>query len=151
MTAAAATAPLVIVDRAAIRRQRILGIAYLVMGAVVAYFLTSNMKVDATSTFVLKPAGSHGGLDIPSLVVPSMLTVYLAAAICAGFGAIQLIRGFGTRWSVVLGVVAVAFVFAFLTWAAAGKSAEEILADLEAAVRQFRENVAARFGGKGEW
>ncbi len=122
MTAAAATAPAGIVDRDAIRRQRILGVAYLVMGAVVAYFLTSNIKTDATSTFVLKPAGNQGGLDIPSLVVPSMLTVYLAAGICAGFGAIQLIRGFGTRWSVVLGVVVVAFVFAFLTWAAAGKS-----------------------------
>lgn len=123
MTAAAATAPVaVIVDRAAIRRQRILGVVYLVMGAVVAWLLTANVKSEATSSFLLKPAGSQGGIDLPTLVVPSMITIYLAAGTCAALGAIQLVRGFGKRWPVILGIVVVAFVFAFLTWAAAGKS-----------------------------
>lgn len=123
MTAAAATAPpAVVVDRAAIRRQRILGVAYLVMAAVIAYFLTSDVKDGATSTFLLKPAGSTGGIAVPNLVVPSILVVWLAAGLCAALGAIQLIRGFGSRWAVVLGIVVVAFVFAFLTWAAAGRS-----------------------------
>ena len=45
--AAATTAPEVIVDRAAIRRQRILGIVYLVMGAAVAWLLTATIKPDA--------------------------------------------------------------------------------------------------------
>jgi ABC-type uncharacterized transport system permease subunit len=119
--AAIPAAPAVIVDPSAIRRQRVLGIVYLVMAAVIAYFLTSNIKTGATTTFVLKPAGSQG-INVPSLVVPSELTIYLAAALCAALGAIQLIRGFGGRWAVVLGVVVVALVFAFLTWAAAGKS-----------------------------
>jgi simple sugar transport system permease protein len=122
MTAVAVpVVPAVILDRSAIRRQRILGIVYLVMAAVIAYFLTANIKNGATTTFVLKPAGSQG-IDVPSLVVPSELTIYLAAALCAALGAMQLIRGFGGRWAVVLGVVVVALVFAFLTWAAAGKS-----------------------------
>ena len=34
---------------------------------------------------------------------------------------------------------------------AAGKSVREILADLDAAARQFRENAAARFGRRAEW
>ncbi|HYN68729.1 MAG TPA: ABC transporter permease, partial [Candidatus Eisenbacteria bacterium] len=34
----------------------------------------------------------------------------------------QLIRGFGPRWGVILGICVVLFVFGFLTWAAAGKS-----------------------------
>ena len=123
MTAATATASVaVIIDRAAIRRQRILGVVYLVMGAVVAWLLTANVKSEATSSFLLKPAGSQGGIDLPTLVVPSMITIYIAAGTCAALGAIQLVRGFGKRWPVILGIVVVAFVFAFLTWAAAGKS-----------------------------
>lgn len=122
MTAAVKAAPAVIVDRKAIRRQRFLGVAYLLMAAVVAYFLTGDLQGSQTSTFLLKPAGNQGGLDVPSIVVPSLIVVYLAAAICAALGAIQLVRGFGARWAIVLGVVVVAFVFAFLTWAAAGKS-----------------------------
>jgi general nucleoside transport system permease protein len=35
---------------------------------------------------------------------------------------VQLTRGFGARWALVLTVVVVAFIFAFLTWAAAGGS-----------------------------
>ena len=123
MTAAAVTvAPAVVVDRAAIRRQRVLGLVYLLMAAVIAYFLTSDVEQGATSTFLLKPAGSTTGISVPNLVVPSLAVVWLAAGLCAALGAVQLIRGFGSRWAVVLGIVVVAFVFAFLTWAAAGGS-----------------------------
>ncbi|NJD27833.1 MAG: ABC transporter permease [Chloroflexi bacterium] len=122
MTAAVQVAPAVIVDRAAIRRQRILGVVYLVMAAAAAFVLGEGIEPGASSTFLLKPAGSQGGLDIPPLVVPATLTIYLIAGLCAALGAIQLVRGFGSRWTVVLGVVVVAFVFAFLTWAGAGRS-----------------------------
>ncbi len=111
-----------VVDRGVIRRQRILGVTYLVAAAIAAFVLTSDIDSAASSTFQLKPAGNQGGLDVPSLVVPSVLTQYLIAALCAALGAMQLIRGFGSRWAVVLGVVVVAFVFGFLTWAAAGRS-----------------------------
>lgn len=121
MTAAAA-APVAIVDRGAVRRQRIFGIFYLLLAAIAAFVLTSGIEPEATSTFALRPAGSRTGLDIPNLVVPSVVTLYAVAALCAGLGAIQLIRGFGTRWAVVLGIAVAAFVFAFLTWAAVGKS-----------------------------
>ena len=40
----------------------------------------------------------------------------------AAAGAVQFVRGFGSRWSVLRGVVAVVFVFGFLAWAATGKS-----------------------------
>jgi simple sugar transport system permease protein len=112
----------VIVDRAAMRRQRIFGIFYLLLAAVVAFILAAGIAPDATSTFVLKSVGSKTGLDIPNLVVPSVLTLYLIAAACAFLGAIQLIRGFGTRWAVVLMVVVMLFVFGFLTWAGTDKS-----------------------------
>jgi simple sugar transport system permease protein len=115
-------APLAIVDRGAVRRQRIFGIFYLLLAAIAAFVLTSGIAPEATSTFALKPAGSKSGLDIPNLILPSMVTLYAVAALCACLGAIQLVRGFGTRWAVVLGIAVAAFVFAFLTWAAVGKS-----------------------------
>jgi simple sugar transport system permease protein len=121
MTAAIAT-PGATVDRAAARRQRIFGIFYLLLAAIAAFVLTSGIAPDASSTFALKPAGSTTGLDIPNLVVPSVPVLYAVAALCACLGAIQLVRGFGTRWAVVLGIVVTVFVFGFLTWAGAGKS-----------------------------
>jgi len=121
MTAAVA-APGAIVDRGAVRRQRIIGIFYLLLAAIAAFVLTSGIAPEATSTFALKPAGSKTGLDIPNLVVPSVVTLYAVAALCGFLGAIQLVRGFGTRWAVVLGIAVAVFVFGFLTWAAVGKS-----------------------------
>jgi len=119
---AIAAAPDGIVDRAALRRQRIFGIFYLLLAALAAFVLASGIAPDANSTFVLKPAGSKTGLDIPNLVVPSVVTLYVVAAVCAFLGAVQLIRGFGSRWVVILGVAVTLFVFGFLTWAAVDKS-----------------------------
>ena len=114
--------PEVIVDRTAVRRERIFGIFYLLLAALAALVLTSGIAPDAMSTFVLKPVGSKTGLDIPNLVVPSVLTLYVVAAACAFLGAIQLVKGFGSRWVVVLGLAVTLFVFGFLTWAASDKS-----------------------------
>ena len=109
-------------DRGAIRRQRIFGAFYLVLAAIAAFVLTSGVDPNATSSFGLKPAGSAAGLDIPNLVVPTLVVLYGVAVVCAAAGAVQLVRGTGSRWAVLLGVVAVVFVFGFLTWAATGKS-----------------------------
>ena len=46
---ATATAPAVIVDPAAIRRQRILGVVYLLIAAATAYFLTAQVTADQTN------------------------------------------------------------------------------------------------------
>jgi simple sugar transport system permease protein len=115
-----AAAPLV--DRAAVRRRRVFGIFYLALAVLAAFVLTSGIAPDATTTLVLKPVGSKTAVEIPNLVIPSVATLYLIAAICAFVGAIQLIRGFGTRWAAVLALVVAIFLFGFLTWAAAGKS-----------------------------
>ena len=123
MTAAAAAMPTAeIVDRGAIRRQRIFGVFYLVLAAIAAFVLPMGIDPNASTSFGLKPAGSATGLDIPNLVVPTLVTLYGVAVVCAAAGAVQFVRGFGSRWSVILGLVTVVFVFGFLTWAAAGKS-----------------------------
>lgn len=123
MTAATAAGRTVaIVDRAAIRRQRVFGILYLLLALIAAFLLPNGVDSGTTSSFALKPAGTTSGFDIPNLVVPTQLTLYAVAILCGALGAIQFLRGFGTRWAIFLGIVAVAFVFGFLTWVAAGKS-----------------------------
>jgi simple sugar transport system permease protein len=61
-----------------------------------------------------------GGAQVPDLVVPSAGTAYLLAALAAMAGIIQLTRGFGTRWAIVLALVISFFAFSFLTWAGSG-------------------------------
>jgi simple sugar transport system permease protein len=115
------TAPVGIVDPADVRRQRILGIIYLALAVVTGLLLTSGVAGDATSTFGLNPLG-RPAIELPDLVMPTTITLYALSAILGFLGAVQLVRGFGTRWGVILAICVVAFVFGFLTWAAAGKS-----------------------------
>lgn len=118
---AAAVPMTTLVDPAAIRRQRILGIVYLGLAAVTGLVLTSGIPTDATSTFGLNPLG-RPAIVLPPLEVPTAVTLYALTAILGFLGAIQLVRGFGTRWGIILGICVVVFIFGFLTWAAAGKS-----------------------------
>jgi simple sugar transport system permease protein len=105
--------------RGGLTRERILGVVYLALAAVIV-FVFAGVEPGDTSAFGLNLG--RGGVQLPDVVVPSAPTAYLLALIAASLGAMQLIRGFGSRWAVVLGVVVVAFVLAFLTWASAGGS-----------------------------
>ena len=116
----AATAPLKVLttsERAALRRQRILGMVYLLAAAVIVGWWTLPLPAGTQSTFVLNLG--PGDVAVPDLVLPSSFTLWLLASIAAFAGAVQLTRGFGTAWAAVLGLIALAFVFSFLTWVAA--------------------------------
>ena len=93
-------------------------IIYLVLAVLMV--LGFAVATDVTSTFTL--AAPTAAVPLPNLVLPSAATVYLLAGVVAFAGAIQLTRGFGARTAAILGLVAFAFVFAFLTWVAAGQS-----------------------------
>jgi general nucleoside transport system permease protein len=118
---AAAVPMTTLVDPAAVRRQRILGIVYLGLAAVTGLVLTSGIPADATSSFGLNPLG-RPAIVLPPLEVPTTVTLYALTGILGFLGAIQLVRGFGTKWGIILGICVLAFIFGFLTWAAAGKS-----------------------------
>jgi general nucleoside transport system permease protein len=100
-------------------RERILGVVYLGLAAVIVGVF-ANVDGAASSAFNLNLG--RGGVQIPPVVVPSQPTAFLLAFVAASLGTMQLIRGFGTRWGLILAVVVVAFVIAFLTWASAGGS-----------------------------
>jgi simple sugar transport system permease protein len=58
---------------------------------------------------------------VPDVLAPSATTLYFFALVSVFVGGWQLARGF-RRVNLVLGVVAILFVLAFLTWAARGRS-----------------------------
>jgi general nucleoside transport system permease protein len=122
MTAASTTAPVSLTtsQRAALRRQRILGVVYLVAAAVIVLYFALPIDGDTQSRMVLNLPPVT--IAIPDLVLPSAGTLYFLALVAAFAGAVQLTRGFGARWAVLLALVAGLFVFAFLVWVAAGQS-----------------------------
>lgn len=108
-------------ERSGLRRERILAVVYLGLAAVLGLGLAGGIGAGDTTSFGLNPLGKPA-IVLPSLVVPSQVTLYVLSAALAFLGGVQLIRGFGPRWGVILGICVVLFVFGFLTWAAAGKS-----------------------------
>jgi len=98
------------------RRQQAYGIFYLLLAAVMV-LVFGNVDSGAQTTFGLDVRQSSG---VPDLIVPSSGTAYLLAAMAAMAGAVQLTRGFGARWAIVMALVISIFAFGFLTWAGAG-------------------------------
>ena len=118
-TTASASAGLTRAERATRTRQRILGVFYLLLAIAMVLGFAIGFEGGADSTFNLSTRLDR--FQVPNLILPSAATVYLLAGVVAFAGAIQLTRGFGTRWAIVLGLVAFSFVFAFLTWVAEGQ------------------------------
>ena len=103
-------------------RQRVMGIIFLVLGLGIWLLFSRGIEPGVVTQFGMTPGGFEA--TIPDLILPTALTLNLLAAICAFLGLIQLFKpnGFGKRTNLVLGLVAGMFIFAFLTWSAAGKS-----------------------------
>jgi ABC-type uncharacterized transport system permease subunit len=103
-------------------RQRVLGILFLFFGLGIWYLFARHVSPDVSTKFGLTPGGSK--VVLPDLILPSSVTIYFLAFLSAALGGAQLTRrgGFRHRTNLVLGIVAAFFIFAFLTWAAAGKS-----------------------------
>lgn len=104
------------------RRARVMGVVFLVMGIGIALFFGLGAEAGAESTLGLNPPRGDTFFSLPDLVLPSAGTAYALSGVCLFLGGMQLVRGFGTRVNLVLGVVALLFVFAFLVWAAGGRS-----------------------------
>ena len=100
-------------------RERIFGLAYL--GVAVLIVVVFSGVAGEDTKFGLN-SGPRPAIPLPDLIVPSQLAIWLMAAVCAFLGVVQLLKA-GTRWwAIMLAIVAFAFVAAFVTWAAAGKS-----------------------------
>jgi general nucleoside transport system permease protein len=105
-----------------VRRARVLGILFLLVGVLVLSVFGFGAASGLDSRLGMNPARGQTYFRFPDLVMPTRGTAFVIAAICGFLGGVQLTRGFGRRTNLVLGVVALLFVFAFLTWAARDRS-----------------------------
>ena len=102
------------------RRSIASGVILLLIGLSIFFLFGLGGDPELTTKFGLNASGSNA-IKIPDLVLPSMMMIYLLSGIAVFLGAAHLMRGFkSVGW--VMGVVAICFVIAFLTWAARGKS-----------------------------
>ncbi len=104
-----------------LRRARVMGILFISVGILIAVAFGLGSEPGVASRLGLNPQGKTF-FHLPDLVVPSAATAYTMAAVCMFLGGIQLARGFRKRLNLVLGIVALIFVFTFLVWAARDRS-----------------------------
>ena len=103
-------------------RNRAFGIAFLVIAALTYWLFANGVDAALVSTYGLNQGVVPKEERLPDWVVPSFNTVALLAVLMAAAGGYQLARGFGRYTSLILGFVALFFIFAFLTWATRDQS-----------------------------
>ncbi len=109
------------IEEIAFRRIRIgYGVALLVTGLLIFLLFGLNTQAGLEAVFGMNLSSAQA-IIIPDIVLPAQATVYALAMLVAFFGAFQLARGIRSTGTLV-GVLAFAFVFAFLVWASQGKS-----------------------------
>jgi general nucleoside transport system permease protein len=102
-------------------RQRVMGILFLAIALSIWVLFSRPVSPEIETVFVLTPG--RFDVTLPDWHLPTQATLNVIAFGCAFLGAAQLARarGFGRRTNMVLALVAGLFIFAFLTWAAAGR------------------------------
>lgn len=98
-------------------RERRFGIFLLLLAAVTLAFLT---RAEGAATFTLN--GRNPAVTLPAVTLPVVATVVTLGVLIALLGLLLATRGVGRRAVPVLGLGAMLFVLAFLTWAAADAS-----------------------------
>ena len=103
-------------------RKWVMGVLFLAIGLLIFFLFARNISAETITTFVMTPGGIES--TAPDWFLPSRLVLIILSVIAGALGVAQLVlpRGFGSRTTMVLFMVAGFFIFAFLVWAAAGKS-----------------------------
>ena len=96
------------------------GIVLLVIGMLMFLLFTPGTEPGQTAKFGMNLISS-AALKIPDIIVPVQTSLYVLSLLVVFLGAFQMARGIKSRGAL-LGMVAFAFVAAFLLWATKGKS-----------------------------
>jgi len=102
------------------RRARTMGIVFLVFAVGILLLFVPGTTTSQRTTFTFQ-ASRGEALALPPLTFATLTGLYVLAILTAFLGAWQIARGFRNR-NLVLGIVALLFVLAFLSWAASDKS-----------------------------
>jgi simple sugar transport system permease protein len=101
-------------------RRIVMGIIFLLVAAVIWFVFINGTDASALTTFNMTPGGSATVMSDWAFSTTKVLSIL--AVLCAVAGAYQLILGFQNLTNGILGLVAVMFIFSFLTWASSGGS-----------------------------
>jgi ABC-type uncharacterized transport system permease subunit len=103
-------------------RSRILPGIFVVIFAVLMFLLFGlDTIAGQTATFGLNPSYDTQALPIADLVLPVRSSIYVLILITVFVGSWQMARGV-RKTGLLVGIVAITFVFSFLLWATQGKS-----------------------------
>lgn len=102
------------------RRARTMGIVFLVFAVGILLLFVPGTTTSQRTTFTFQ-ASRGEALALPPLTFGTLTGLYVLAILTAFLGAWQIARGF-RNYNLVLGIVALLFVLAFLSWAASDKS-----------------------------
>ncbi len=98
-----------------------MGIVEIVISLLIFFVFALNTQAEQLTRFVMTPGGINQGM-MRDLVLPSRTTLFVLAVLVLGIGIYQLVKGFGRQTSLMVGVSAIALIFSFLVWQAAGMS-----------------------------
>jgi general nucleoside transport system permease protein len=93
------------------------GVIFLVLAAVMILIFGLGTPSGEDATFVINPPDP--AIELPDIEIPARATALVLGVVTAVLGVIQLVRGFGRRTYLVLGLVLLFFIIALLAWAAA--------------------------------
>ncbi len=122
MTATTIASNKLMTERAHLTRNRIFGVVFVLLALATYWLFARGVGPESVSTFGLNQGNVAAADRVPDWVIPSYGTAMLLAVAAAGIGAYQLARGFGRATSVMLGLIALFFIFSFLTWATRDQS-----------------------------
>jgi ABC-type uncharacterized transport system permease subunit len=104
-------------EKAHSTRERVIGVLFVVIGLVIYWLFVSGLPAGAESVFGLNLGAVPKEQRLPDWVLPTAPVNTGLAVLAVAFGAFQLVRGFGRSSSLILGLVALFFIFSLLTWA----------------------------------
>ena len=101
------------------RRKRVtMGIIFLAAALFIWFVFVSSLTPGIETRFVMTPGGSS--TISPDWVFRTSPILNVIAGVLALLGAFQIVRGFGKLTNAILAIVAILFIFGFLSWATAG-------------------------------
>ena len=109
-------------ERSHLLRNRLYGAAFILIALAIYWLFVQGVNPKLVSSYGLNQGNVPAAERLPDWAIPSFTTAALLAVASAAIGAYQLARGFGRATSVMLGLVALFFVFSFLTWATRDQS-----------------------------
>ncbi len=102
-------------------RRLVMGFVFLAISILILSLFTLKSDPSLKTTFVMNPGGIERGLA-PDWILPGFSTLLVLTILTFLAALYQIFIGFKKATNIVLGVVVAFFIFAFLIWAAEGRS-----------------------------